>query len=70
MDQGAPVYGIHGGYYGSYGFHGGHAGYYGGYRGHHGHYGGGLAAGLIGGLALGTLSAATYPYGYGYDDGF
>jgi hypothetical protein len=55
-----------------------YAGYYGGYRGHHGHYGGGLAAGLIGGLALGTLSAATYPYGYGYapaygygyDDGF
>lgn len=44
--------------------------YYGGYyRGRYPYYGGAVAAGVIGGLALGSL---TYPYSYGYpyDQGY
>jgi len=51
---------------GGYGFRGyGWRGY--GYGWRRPYYGGGaLAAGLIGGLALGTLAASTSYYGYGY----
>ena len=41
----------------------------GGWRGHHGGWGGGaVAAGVLGGLALGAVAANSYPYygGYGY----
>ena len=38
--------------------------YWGGYRRHWG--GGAVAAGLVGGLALGALAARPYYYGYGY----
>lgn len=40
--------------------------YYGGYYRHHNNAGPALAAGLIGGLALGALATAPYGYGYGY----
>lgn len=59
-----------GGYYGGYrGFYGGHRGFY-GYRHYNRGFGGGaLAAGLIGGVALGAIAANSYPYGYGYGYG-
>lgn len=68
-------YGGHGGFYGGHRFYGGGHGFYPGYYGHrHGYYGyggGAVAAGLIGGLALGALAASPayyggYGYGYGY----
>lgn len=58
-------YGGYGGYYGG-GYR--HAGYY-GYRPYYrrGYGGGAVAAGLIGGLAVGAIAAsASQGYGYGY----
>lgn len=51
-----------------YGYGHGYGGRYGGWRRHNN--GGAVAAGLIGGLAIGALAAsAAYPaYGYGYGD--
>jgi hypothetical protein len=62
------VYG--GRYLGNGRVYGGYRPYYRGYYGRrYPYYGGAVAAGLIGGLALGALS---YPYdgGYPYDDGY
>jgi hypothetical protein len=59
------------GYYGhrvvNRGYYGGHHGYYGRrYR----NNGGAVAAGLIGGLALGALATSSYNYGYGGYGGY
>ncbi|WP_406853660.1 hypothetical protein ABEG18_13945 [Alsobacter sp. KACC 23698] len=59
--------GFHGGAWrgGGWGYRGGGWGYRGGYwRG--GGWGAPVAAGLVGGLALGALAAPAYGYGYGY----
>ena len=47
-------------------FYGGGPRYYGGYGYRRGYGGGALAAGLVGGLALGALATAPYYGGYGY----
>ena len=58
--QGWHGYGWHGGWHG--GGWGRHRGYWGGGWG----WGGPVAAGVIGGLALGALAGSAYAYGPGY----
>lgn len=60
----------HGGGWGRGGYYG--RGYPGGYYGRRGNAGGAIAAGIIGGLALGALAASAAPaYGYGgYQQGY
>ena len=59
-----PTKGIRGGWHGHYGGHGGYS------RGGYGYGGGGasfaLGAGLLTGVALGSLASSPYGYGYGY----
>ena len=73
LAQGHGGHGSFGGHgtYGGHGSFGGRGGFYGhGYYGHHRHtfHGAPLAAGLMGGLALGSLAAHGHYYG-GYDYG-